>query len=377
MVDKTPRKLITLVVGARPNFMKIAPIIRAIKDKGKGSSYRLVHTGQHKDAEMNEVFFQDLDIPEPDAFLESKGDTHAKQTASIMVEFEKDCIENNPDLVLVVGDVNSTLSCAIVAKKLHIQLAHVEAGLRSNDREMPEEINRVLVDSISDLWFTTEPSGVENLLKEGHEEKDIHYVGNVMVDNLFYQNKQLDRMSACDFPHIALKNKLKEYAILTLHRPSNVDNKEVLEGILRAVNKISLELPVIFPMHPRTAKSVRKFNIKFNSNVYITPPMAYQEFLRFWRDSKIVLTDSGGLQEETTALGIKCITIRNNTERPITVLKGTNTLSGVESENIEAAFEKITKSEEIVPTTIEFWDGLASERIVSIVDKYLSSYDVF
>ena len=365
------KKLISLVVGTRPNFMKIAPIIRAIERSKDYFSYRLVHTNQHSDKEMNAVFFNELGIPKPDVYLKGDGVTHAEQTAKIMVGFEQDCINHKPDIVLVVGDVNSTVACAIAAKKLHIQLVHVEAGLRSNDREMPEEINRLIVDSISDLLFVTEPSGVENLLREGHSMKSVHYVGNVMIDNLFYQNKKLNMGINHKFASTSLKEKLGKYAVLTLHRPSNVDDKKTLEGIVKAVNKISDDLPIIFPVHPRTMNSIKGFNIKLGANVYMVKPMPYLEFLNIWKDSEVVLTDSGGLQEEASALGVRCVTIRENTERPITVLEGTNTLSGVESKNIETAFKKSIESEEGASVEIKFWDGQASERIISIIRKLL------
>lgn len=365
------KQLVTLVVGARPNFMKIAPIIRAI-EKSKGQlSYRLVHTGQHKDKEMNSVFFQDLDIPEPSTYLKGGGVTHAEQTATIMVEFERDCVEYKPDMVLVVGDVNSTVACAIVAKKLHIKLAHVESGLRSGDRDMPEEINRLVVDAISDLLFVTEPSGVENLLREGHSATNIHYVGNVMIDNLFYQNNKLNTYSDCNFPSTLLKGSLKRYAVLTLHRPSNVDNQEIFKEIVRAINYISLEVPIIFPVHPRTIASIKKFNIKFNQRVHLVSPMPYLEFLNIWKDSEVVLTDSGGLQEETTVLGVRCVTIRKNTERPITIERGTNVLAGVDCKNIIEVFGKTITNKDRQINEIELWDGDAAERIVRLMSTYL------
>jgi UDP-N-acetylglucosamine 2-epimerase (non-hydrolysing) len=359
-------KKITLVVGARPNFMKIAPIIREIKKSKDCLSYRLVHTGQHKNKEMSKVFFQDLGIPDPDVYLEASGITHAEQVAATMVEFEKDCLTYQPDMVLVVGDVNSTLACAIAAKKLNIKLAHVEAGLRSGDRDMPEEINRLIVDSISDLLFATEPSGVENLLREGHSAKSIHYVGNVMIDNLFYQNKKLNMDINHKFSSTLLKERLKKYAVLTLHRPSNVDNKKTLEGIVTAINKISDDLPIIFPVHPRTMSSIKMFNIKLGVNIHIVKPMPYLEFLNIWKNSEVVLTDSGGLQEETSALGVNCITIRNNTERPITIQEGTNVLSGVNCIDIINAFQRCGKHK---IKSIKYWDGASAVRIINILKK--------
>jgi len=366
-------KLITLVVGARPNFMKIAPIVRAIENSKNEIRYRLVHTGQHQDKRMNEVFFQDLGIPSPDIYLKGSGTTHAEQTARIMVEFEKDCEKYKPSMVLVVGDVNSTLACSIAAKKLNIKLVHVEAGLRSGDREMPEEINRIIVDSISDLLFVTEFSGVENLLREGHSAKSIHYVGNVMIDNLFYQNKKLNTGLDYKFPSTSLKEKLGKYAVLTLHRPSNVDDKKTLEGIIMAVNKISDDLPIIFPVHPRTMSNIKTLGIKLSVNVHMVKPMPYLDFLNVWKDSEIVLTDSGGLQEETTALGVKCITIRKNTERPITVSEGTNVLAGVECKNVVEVFRRSISNKGCQINKIELWDGCSASRIVRLLSSYLAN----
>ena len=328
------KKTISLVVGARPNFMKIAPILRELDKASNELTYRLIHTGQHNSSEMNEVFFSDLGIPEPDVYLNGSGGTHAEQTARIMIDFEADCVNFKPDVVLVVGDVNSTLACAMVSKKLCIKLVHVEAGLRSGDYEMPEEINRVVTDSISDLFFVTEPSGVENLLHEGHDKDIIHYVGNVMIDNLIYQLTKLNTMDPSKFITNTLKNTLDTFGVVTLHRPSNVDNLEKLSDIMKAINKISNKLPIIFPVHPRTKKNLDKLNFELSPNIFMTPSLPYMEFLNLWMDAEVVLTDSGGLQEETTALGIPCITLRENTERPITVEKGTNRVVGTKYNNI-------------------------------------------
>lgn len=360
-------KLITLVVGARPNFMKISPIIRALETQKNYFSYRLVNTGQHNDKEMSNVFFDELGIPEPDKYLNAGGETHGEQTAITMIEFEKDCIKYCPDLVLVVGDINSTAACAITAKKLNIKLAHVESGLRSFDRDMPEEINRLLVDSITDYYFVSEESGVENLLKEGHDKKNIHFVGNVMIDNLFYQNERLDNKSDFNFSTESLKVKLNKYALLTLHRPSNVDFEIKLKEIVGAINKISKEMPIIFSVHPRTKKRLKEFNIEFSPNVFLIGPVPYLEFLNLWRDAQVVLTDSGGLQEETTALGVSCVTIRENTERPVTVSKGTNLLAGTAAKDIEHSFRMSLKSPQKKLRPIFLWDGLAAMRIVEIL----------
>jgi len=359
---------ITLVVGARPNFMKIAPIIRQLDATSNHFSYRLIHSGQHTDTEMNEVFFSGLGIPAPDLYLNgnSKGSPLSK-IARIMVDFEKECLKNPPNIVLVVGDVNSTLACAIVAKKLNIKLVHVEAGLRSWDNNMPEEVNRIMVDAISDIFFVTERSGVTNLLNEGHSLDKIHFVGNVMIDNLFYQVEKLT--SEVFFPTTELKNQLKKYAVVTLHRPSNVDDFEVFSGIVNSLNQISVSLPIIFPVHPRTKNSIKKFNIKFNKNISLIEPLSYLEFLNLWRDSNVVLTDSGGLQEETSALGVPCITMRKNTERPITIDKGTNILAGVDSRNILDAFNKININKNPEINQIELWDGASAIRIIAILKK--------
>ena len=361
------KKLITLVVGARPNFMKIAPIIREIENFPDELEYRLIHTGQHSNKKMNDVFLKELGIPEPDIFLNGYGGTHAEQTARIMIDFETDCIQNKPDIVLVVGDVNSTLACSIVAKKLFLKLVHVEAGLRSFDRNMPEEINRIITDSISDLLFATEPDGVSNLLKEGHSKKTIHYVGNVMIDNLIYQEKKLNQIDNSVFKTNDLKKNLNQFIVLTMHRPSNVDDAEKLIQILKAVNKISETIPVIFPIHPRTRLSLQKINFELGANVICLEPLPYMEFLNLWRDATIVLTDSGGLQEETTALRVPCITLRENTERPITVEEGSNNLVGTKYidiiQNVDALLKKNVQNYNLP----KYWDGLASKRIVKVL----------
>jgi UDP-N-acetylglucosamine 2-epimerase (non-hydrolysing) len=356
--------LITLVVGARPNFMKIAPIIRALDTQKKYFSYRLVHTGQHLDKEMNSIFFDELGLPCPDSYLKGRGGSSLEEISRMIVGFEKDCLDNLPKMVLVVGDVNSTLACSIVAKKLNLKLIHVEAGLRSGDIEMPEEINRIIIDSVSDLLFVTEPSAVNNLIKEGHKKNKIHYVGNVMIDNLFYQKDKLDNYSGNQIKSQHIKEKYKKYAVVTLHRPSNVDNEKIFKGIAIALNKIALKLPLIFPVHPRTRENIKNYNVEFNKNILLLEPLSYIDFLNLWKDSELVLTDSGGLQEETSALGVNCITIRENTERPITLEKGTNTLSGVDPKSIIDIFHKTSVNKEIKAKKIQFWDGMAAERIV-------------
>jgi len=358
-------KRIFLIAGARPNFMKVAPIMRELAKHKDKFEAKLIHTGQHYDNGMSQVFFQELGIPEPDYNLGVGSGTHAEQTARIMVAFERVCMEDRPDLVMVVGDVNSTLACAIVAKKLCIPVAHVEAGLRSGDMTMPEEINRIVTDSISDYFFCTEPSGVENLRREGHPEERIHFVGNVMIDNLFYQLEKLKQMDTSVFPTDALKKQLKEYGVVTLHRPSNVDDQETLTRIIGALGEIAQRLPLIFAVHPRTRANMQKFGITISAGFHLTGPLPYMEFLNLWKDARLVLTDSGGIQEETTALGVPCITLRETTERPITVQKGTNTIAGTESALILAAVDDAmnsdTRSRYQQP---EMWDGKAAHRVV-------------
>ncbi len=354
---------ILLVAGARPNFMKVAPLIHAL-ELGRKVEWKLVHTGQHYDYEMSQVFFDEFEIPKPDFFLNVGSGGHAEQTAKILIEFEKVCIKEKPDIVVVVGDVNSTLACSITAKKLNIKVAHVEAGLRSRDMAMPEEINRIVTDAISDYLFVSEKSGVENLKKEGKGVEQIFFVGNIMIDSLYYC---LNKAGRVDSKNNATKDK---YAVLTLHRPSNVDNKEKLTEILGAVEEISKDLPIYFPIHPRTERNIVNFGLdSFRSlpNIKILPPQSYSEFLTLWRDAALVLTDSGGIQEETTVVGIPCFTIRNNTERPITVEEGTNTLVGTTKENILGAYtifkNGILKSGKIP----ELWDGKTAHRIVDIL----------
>jgi UDP-N-acetylglucosamine 2-epimerase (non-hydrolysing) len=331
---------IFLIAGARPNFMKIAPTARAF-DKHSQINYKIVHTGQHYDKNMSDIFFEELGIRQPDYHLGAGGGTHAQQTAKIMIGFEEICENDRPDLVIVVGDVNSTLACSIVAKKMQIKVAHVEAGLRSFDLSMPEEINRMVTDSISDMFFVTEEQGMENLLKEGKSKESLHFVGHVMIDNLFYQLKKLKLMDTTGFPTIQFKQAHKQYGVVTLHRPSNVYDKARLETIFETLTTISETLPLIFPIHPRTRKNMEAFGIKPGANIKLTEPLSYMEFLNLWKDAKVTLTDSGGLQEETTALSIPCLTIRNNTERPITVTQGTNELMGTSKEKILESFKKI------------------------------------
>ena len=358
------QKLIYLVAGARPNFMKIAPIVRALNKVNHYFSYQIIHTGQHYDRAMSDVFFEELGIPQPDHHLECGGGSHAEQTAKIMVAFESICLVKRPACVLVVGDVNSTLACSIVAKKLQIPVAHVEAGLRSGDLAMPEEVNRLVTDSISDWFFCTEPSGVENLTKEGKATAAIFYVGHVMVDNLLHQCNQMAGADMELFQSTRIKSQMQRYGVVTLHRPSNVDEESVLAGIISALNAITQELPLIFPVHPRTRANLERFSLLPAAGITLTGPLSYMDFLSLWKDASLVLTDSGGLQEETTALGIPCLTLRDNTERPITVDEGTNTLVGTDPAAIVREAMHILDGRRKLGKRPALWDGRAAERIV-------------
>ncbi|WP_256208813.1 non-hydrolyzing UDP-N-acetylglucosamine 2-epimerase [Nitrosospira sp. Nsp14] len=361
---------IYLVAGARPNFMKIAPIVRALQTHGR-LTYSIIHTGQHYDREMNDVFFEELGIPEPDTFMGAGGGSHSQQTAKIMVAFEELCQSDRPDAVLVVGDVNSTLACAIVAKKLNLIVAHVEAGLRSGDMTMPEEINRLVTDSISDLFFVTEPSGIAHLRREGKQDGAIHHVGHVMVDNLLYQVTKLERADTAAFDTTGFKTANTaaggRYGVITLHRPSNVDIPYTMRKICHGLKEISAELPLIFPVHPRTQGNLEKFDIDLGPNITLVGPQAYMAFLNLWKDAAVVLTDSGGLQEETTALGVPCITIRENTERPVTIDEGSNVLVGTDPARIVAEVRKVLRGEGKQGRRPHLWDGRAAERIVGIL----------
>lgn len=366
---------IYLVAGARPNFMKIAPIVRALQADGR-LGFKIVHTGQHYDREMNEVFFEELGIPQPDVYMGAGGGSHAHQTAKIMVAFETLCQNDRPDAVLVVGDVNSTLACSIVAKKAHIRVGHVEAGLRSGDMTMPEEINRLVTDSISDWFFVTEPSGADNLRREGKAASAIHYVGHVMVDNLLYQAQKLSTTDVSGFETSGFKSANsgagKRYGVVTLHRPSNVDDAEVFRRIAGALKTVAAEVPLIFPVHPRTRGNIGKFGIDLGPKVTLVGPQSYMAFLDLWKDAAVVLTDSGGLQEETTALGVPCVTIRDNTERPITVEEGSNVLVGTDPARIVSEARNAIAGTRKECRRPHLWDGKASERIVAILATNLA-----
>jgi UDP-N-acetylglucosamine 2-epimerase (non-hydrolysing) len=354
------------VAGARPNFMKIAPLMREMK-KYPEIHPILVHTGQHYDDRMSKLFFQDLQIPKPDIDLEVGSASHAVQTAKIMVAFEQELLKEQPDLIVVVGDVNSTIGCALPAVKLHIPVAHVEAGLRSFDREMPEEINRLLTDAISDYLFVTEPSGEKNLLREGVSKDKIYFVGNVMIDTLLANKAKAEQ----SFILQTLNLSPQKYAVLTLHRPSNVDDRETFLRILDALEEIQTHLPIIFPVHPRSRKRIDEFELTARvakmKNFCLIEPLGYLDFLKLTAEAKFVLTDSGGIQEETTILRVPCITLRENTERPITVQQGTNVIVGTNTGRILEESHSILNGKVITSQMPDLWDGNAAERIVKIL----------
>ena len=348
------KKTIITVVGARPNFMKAAPLLRELKNQSHLKSL-LVHTGQHYDKIMSEVFFDNHDIQKPDYMLKIGSGSHSFQTGNIMEKFEKVCLKAKPDLVIVLGDINSTLACSIVAKKLHIKLAHIEAGLRSYDRQMPEEINRLVTDSISDIFFVTEESGEKNLIKEGHKKKQIHLVGNLMIDSLHYGIKKLGLND---------NDNIHDYGLVTLHRPSNVDDIDQLQNILHDLSKISNHIKLYFSVHPRTKNQIEKHKIIIDKNIKIFDSLSYLDFLKLMKNAKVIFTDSGGIQEESTALKIPCYTLRYNTERPITILQGTNILTKPEKGNI---YRKFLQNKFKINTKYKLpfgWDGKASKRII-------------
>jgi len=349
------------VVGTRPNFVKIASLVKEFS-KHPDITNILVHTGQHYDEKMSDSFFRELEIPEPDINLGIGSGSHAEQTGRIMIEFEKVLLNEKPDLVLVVGDVNSTLACALTSVKLGIKVAHIEAGLRSFDREMPEEINRILTDQISDYLFTTEKDAEKNLLNEGIAKSKIFFVGNLMIDTLLIHKERASNLKKPDS---------NDYAILTLHRPSNVDDKETLSNILEIIREIQSQIKIIWPMHPRTRNNLEGFNLKEKlkemKNVSISDPLTYLEFMNAVMNSKFVLTDSGGIQEETTVLNIPCITLRDNTERPVTIEQGTNYLAGSNKNSILEIIQKVLNGKAKQYRGIESWDGKAAGRIVSAI----------
>ncbi len=381
--DDSSTKTVVLVAGARPNFLKVFPILRAL-EAVPGLRSVVVNTGQHYDHSLAQSFFELFGVRSPDYNLHVGSASHAVQTANIMVRFETVCEQEKPAFVVVVGDVNSTVAAGLVAKKCGVGLAHVEAGLRSNDRSMPEEINRLATDAIADQFFTTEEDGTANLIREGHPAERIHFVGNIMIDSLF---EQLHRIRSDGPPEraAAIRRRLPEkYICMTLHRPSNVDDPAILAGILGAVKQLSGEVPVIFPVHPRTQHQIERSGLLSHFDVlrldetgiistgfFATDSLAYNEFLSLWKDAAAVLTDSGGLQEETTALKVPCLTLRENTERPITERLGTNRVVGTNPEDILFAGRQALRGEWKNGTVPPLWDGRTGERIAKALARIL------
>ena len=373
------------VVGARPNFMKIGPVIMALEElraagpKCVELTQLLVHTGQHYDHRMSTLFFEQLGLPRPDINLEVGSGSHGQQTGRIMETFEKVLVAERPDLVVVVGDVNSTMACTIDAKKMGIAVAHVEAGLRSRDLTMPEEINRIVTDSVADLLFTTDREANDNLLREGRSETAIFFVGNVMIDTLMKHRAAALCLSTLDKHGFRMDDgRAREYAVLTLHRPSNVDGREVLTAIGEALCTVGERMPVIFPVHPRTRARIEEFGLaevfSERRGLRLVEPMGYLDFLNLMANAKVVITDSGGIQEETTILGVACLTLRPNTERPITVTQGTNQLVGNDPKTILAGFENVISGRYVMRTAVpELWDGNAAKRIANILVKHFNS----
>ena len=359
---------IICVCGARPNFMKVAPIMKAFKAKGDFHTL-LVHTGQHYDENMSRLFFEELGIPSPDINLEAGSASHAAQTAEIMKRFEPVVLDFKPDYVLVVGDVNSTIACGMVAVKLATKLIHVEAGLRSFDRTMPEEINRLLTDAISDLLFVTEQSAVDNLRNEGIDSDKVHFVGNVMIDTLMANKQKAQTSDVLQ----RLQLSAKAYTVITLHRPSNVDDMNKFSQIVTAFEEIEKEMKLVFPIHPRTRDNIKAGKLaarmKAITNLLLLEPIGYLDFLRLTSDAALVMTDSGGIQEETTILGVPCMTLRENTERPVTITEGTNRLVHTTAEDILKNYRQIQAGGTAAASTPKLWDGKAAERIAKIIAR--------
>lgn len=356
-------KKILLVVSARPNFIKVAPVYKEFKKHPEKIDVRLCHTGQHYDVKMSDVFFQQLGIREPDFYLGVGSGSHAVQTANIIVEFEKVCLEMEPDVVLVAGDVNSTIACGLVAVKLGIKLGHIEAGLRSFDRTMPEEVNRLLTDAISDYLFVTEKSGMENLRNEGVPEEKIFFTGNCMIDTLVNFLPEVEKAATS----AKFGVETGKYLLLTFHRPANVDTKEFFISLKEFVERYGSDSKIVFPIHPRTRTNMEKFGVTIDSpNLILTEPLGYLEFLHMMRHAKAVITDSGGVQEETTYLGVPCITVRDNTERPITVEVGTNILAGTDFKNVFSALDNLLSGKIKQGRIPDLWDGKAASRVVEV-----------
>jgi len=367
-----PQPRIDLIVGARPNFVKVAPVYRALRGHRDRLDVHLVHTGQHYDANMSDVFFADLAIPAPDAFLGVGSLSHGAQTGAIMTQYEQLAMQSRPDLTVVFGDVNSTMACTLAASKLGIPVAHVEAGLRSFDRTMPEEINRVVTDHVADLLFTPSADADEHLRREGIPADRIHFVGNVMIDSLVASRAKIEASNILG----ALALEPKRYAVATLHRPSNVDRDETLAPILSALESIQARVPIVFPAHPRTqrrlaAEGLRALRARL-TNVRIIEPLAYCDFVRLVSQATLVLTDSGGIQEETTYLDVPCVTLRKNTERPITISHGTSVLVGNDTATIVREAERILGGGGKRGTVPPLWDGHAGERIAAVIQRRIT-----
>lgn len=354
------------ICGARPNFMKIAPLMRAYAAHPNIKPL-LVHTGQHYDHKMSQLFFDELQIPHPDVNLEVGSGSHAQQTAAIMQRFEPLLLETKADAILVVGDVNSTIACALVAAKLGVRIFHVEAGLRSFDRTMPEEINRVLTDAISDLLFVSEPAGLENLSREGIPPTRMHYVGNVMIDTLERNRARAESSPILEQMHLTSGH----YGVITMHRPASVDNPQIMRGLLQAFGKIQNELPLLFPIHPRTRKQMTEAGLDRlltqMPQLHLCDPLGYLDFLKLLAHATVVLTDSGGIQEETTILGVPCLTLRENTERPVTLTEGTNQLVGMDPDKMLQAYQQLRTDPPPKGRRPQYWDGQAAERIADII----------
>ncbi|HNX01383.1 MAG TPA: UDP-N-acetylglucosamine 2-epimerase (non-hydrolyzing) [Candidatus Cloacimonadota bacterium] len=363
-------KKIHLIVGARPNFMKMAPLYKEFRKFPNEFDVKLIHTGQHYDEKMSQFFFDELQMPIPDAYLEVGSGSHGEQTARVLERYEVVCLNDHPDLVIVAGDVNSSMACTLVAVKLHIPVAHLEAGLRSHDRRMPEEINRLVIDAISDLLFTPSRDGDENLLHEGVSPEKIVFVGNIMIDSLVEYRSLADKSTIMDQNGL-LKG---EFALITLHRPSNVDEEKGLTTILNAFNEISEKIKLVFPIHPRTRKNIEKLGldhmVKKMKNLLLLEPVGYYDFMKLQMNSSFVLTDSGGIQEESTFFGIPCLTLRENTERPITILEGTNQLVELKTDIIIAKVNDILEGNVKKGKIPEYWDGHTAERVVQYFLKH-------
>ena len=358
------------IVGARPNLPKIAPLLREMQRHPEIEPI-LVHTGQHYDEKLSDVFFRQMGIPEPHVNLEVGSGSHAAQTAEILKRIEPVLVERKPDLVLVVGDVNSTIAVSLAAVKLGIPVAHVEAGLRSFDRTMPEEINRVLTDAIADYLFVTEEDAIDHLLKEGRPRESIFFVGNVMIDSLRHFLPIAQQSPIGDDLQLKKNGTWSRFAVLTLHRPSNVDSTQKLSELLGAIDAIAADVPVIFPVHPRTQQRLAQAGIRLRPELRLIPPVGYLDFLCLLSKAALVLTDSGGIQEETTALGVPCLTLRENTERPITISQGTNLLVGTDPAKIIAAAKAALSGNGKAGRIPPLWDGQAAGRIVEILSKHL------